>query len=237
MGAKVNKTTEQIGAELSGLVRGDVQADIFSRIAFSTDASIYQLIPECVVSPADTADVVAVVRYAIENNSPVVGRGAGSGLAGEALGDGIVLDMKRHMNKVIGAEDDGGFVTVEPGVVLDDLNEYLLQYGRKIGPDPSSGNRAVVGGVVGNNATGSHSLEYGYIADFVESIEAVLADGSVVEFKNNVDSTESDIAGACFDVLNGKEQVIADALPKTKRNRCGYSIVGICHDGKVDLAG
>lgn len=236
MGAKLNKTTEQIGAELSRLVRGDVQADIFSRIAFSTDASIYQLIPECVVSPANTADVVAVVRYAIENNIPVVGRGAGSGLAGEALGDGIVLDMKRHMNKIIRIEEDGAFVTVEPGVVLDDLNRYLSQYGNKIGPDPSSGNRAVIGGVVGNNATGSHSLEYGYIADFVESIEAVLADGSVVEFKNNVDSTDSDIAGACFDVLNGKEQVIAEALPKTKRNRCGYNIAGICHDGKVDLA-
>ena len=236
MGTKVNKTTEQIGAELSSLVKGEVQADIFSRIAFSTDASIYQLIPECVVSPADTADVVAVVRYANEHNIPVVGRGAGSGLAGEALGDGIVLDMKRHMNKVIGVEDDGGFVTVEPGVVLDDLNTYLSQYGRKIGPDPSSGNRAVIGGVVGNNSTGSHSLEYGYIADFVESIEVVLADGRVVELGNDVEIADSDVAKACFDVLDGKEQVIADALPKTKRNRCGYNISGICHGGKVDLA-
>ena len=234
-------TTQQIAQDLAGLVRGEVQVDIFSRIAFSTDASIYQIIPRCVVSPMDTADVVAVVKYACEKGIAVVGRGAGSGVAGESLTDGIVLDMTRHMNRIIGAEDDGLFVTVEPGVVLDDLNNYLARYGRKIGPDPSSGNRAVMGGIVGNNATGAHSLEYGYIADFVENIQIVLADGSLLEFTRDVDCSGSgsrldEIARACRQVLAGKEQVIADALPKTKRNRCGYNIAGVCHEGKVNLA-
>ncbi len=238
----MNRTTEQIGADLSGLVKGDVRVDIFSRIAFSTDASIYQIMPQCVVSPVNTADVAAVVRYAADHGIAVVGRGAGSGLAGEALCDGIVLDMMRHMNRVLSIEEDGSRVTVEPGVVLDDLNNMLAKYGKKIGPDPSSGNRAVIGGIVGNNSTGAHSLEYGFIADFVEAVEVVLADGSVVELTNDVDPQELDdpcyrqLAQACVDVLAGKEQIIAAAQPKTKRNRCGYNIVGACHDGRIDLA-
>ncbi|MBE0535384.1 MAG: anaerobic glycerol-3-phosphate dehydrogenase subunit C [Phycisphaerae bacterium] len=238
----MKKTSEQIGADLSGLVKGDVRIDIFSRIAFGTDASIYQILPQCVVSPKDTADVAAVVRYAAANDIPVVGRGAGSGLAGEALCDGIVLDMVRHMKRILSAAEDGSQVTVEPGVVLDDLNNYLAKYGKKIGPDPSSGNRAVVGGVVGNNSTGAHSLDYGYIADFVEEMEVVLADGSVVEVSNNVDPNAAadprcrQLATACMGVLADSEQIIADAQPRTKRNRCGYNIVGVCHDGKIDLA-
>jgi len=235
-------TTQQIAQDLGELVRGEVQVDIFSRIAFSTDASIYQVIPQCVVAPMDSADVVAVVKYACEKGIAVVGRGAGSGVAGESLTDGIVLDMTRHMNRIIDVDDDGSFVTVEPGVVLDDLNNYLAKYGKKIGPDPSSGNRAVVGGVVANNATGAHSLQYGFVADFVESIQAVLADGGVATLDNGVDpvvagdAEAARLAGACLEVLAGREEVIARAQPKTKRNRSGYDIVGICHDGKVDLA-
>ncbi|RKY09494.1 MAG: hypothetical protein DRP66_02105 [Planctomycetota bacterium] len=238
----MGSTTEQIAQDLAGLVRGEVGVDIFSRIAFSTDASIYQIIPQCVVAPMDTADVVAVVKYACEKGIAVVGRGAGSGVAGESLTDGIVLDMMRHMNRILGVEDDGSFVTVEPGVVLDDLNNYLAGYGKKIGPDPSSGNRAVVGGVVANNATGAHSLQYGFIADFVESVEVVLADGGVARLDNGVDPAAAGdveaarLAGACLEVLAGAEEVIARAQPRTKRNRSGYNIAGICRNGKVDLA-
>jgi len=242
LAAVKNSTTQQIAQDLAGLVKGEVQVDIFSRIAFSTDASIYQIIPQCVVAPMDTADVVAVVKYAHRKGIAVVGRGAGSGVAGESLTDGIVLDMTRHMNRIIDVEDDGSFVTVEPGVVLDDLNNHLAAYGRKIGPDPSSGNRAVIGGVVANNATGAHSLQYGFIADFVESIRVVLADGSVVTLNNGVDPAAAEdapvarLAAACMETLAGKEEVIARAQPKTRRNRSGYDIAGLCCDGRVNLA-
>jgi FAD/FMN-containing dehydrogenase/Fe-S oxidoreductase len=166
----------------------------------------------------------------------VVARGAGSGLAGESLGAGIVFDMTRYMNKIIGVQADGETVTCEPGVVLDDLNQYLAQYDRKFGPDPSSANRAVVGACVANNSTGSHSLQYGYTADYVETIEAVLANGDKVEFRNNLDPKESPIAEKCFSILSGAQAVIDKAQPESKRNRCGYNIGGICHDGKIDLA-
>ena len=238
----MNKEPEQIASDLASIVRGDVYTDIVHRVAYSTDASIYRIVPRCVVSPRDAADVAAVVGYADAEAIPVVARGAGSGLAGESLSGGIVLDMTRYMNKIIGAEDNGGTVTCEPGVVLDDLNKYLADFGRKIGPDPSSANRAVIGGCVANNSTGSHSLQYGYMSNYVETIEAVLADGSIVEFKNNVDpeqgkdDTVASIAKECLSVLSENQAVINKALPRTKRNRSGYNIAGVCHDGRIDMA-
>ncbi len=236
---------EQIAADLIKSVRGDVFADILHRAAYSTDASIYRIVPACVVAPRDSVDVVAVVKYAGAKGIPVVARGAGSGVAGESLCSGVVFDMTRYMNKIISVEDGGQRVVCEPGVVLDDLNKCLSRYNspqdalrRKIGPDPSSGNRATVGGCVANNSTGPHSLEYGYMADYVESIEAVLADGSLVEFKNDFEadnSRVSEIAKECETVLRGKEEVIKKALPEAGRNRSGYNISGRCHNGKIDL--
>ncbi|RKY09920.1 MAG: anaerobic glycerol-3-phosphate dehydrogenase subunit C [Planctomycetota bacterium] len=236
------KKPEQIGAELAQLVEGDVSVDIFSRISFSTDASIYQILPACVVEPRRTDDVIAAVKYARENNIPVAARGAGSGVAGESLTSGIVINTSRYMKQITGVERDGQVVVCGPGVVLNDLNDYLARFGKKIGPDPSSGNRAVIGGIVANNATGAHSLQYGYIAGYVERVEVVLADGGIAEFTNNVDPARATddkvarIAKDCLALLGGKEEIIAKALPQTKRNRCGYNIAGICHDGKVDLA-
>ncbi len=233
---------EQIASDLSKIVRGDVFADILHRAAYSTDASIYRIVPQCVVMPRDAGDIAAVVKYASDKKIPVVARGAGSGVAGESLCSGIVFDTTRYMNRILGAEYEGRKVICEPGVVLDDLNKYLAQFGREIGPDPSSANRAVVGACVANNSTGAHWLQYGYIGDYVESIEAILADGSKVEFKNDfapehsLDDEVVRIAKECLSVLSDKQEVIADALPKTKRNRSGYTIAGICHDGRIDLA-
>lgn len=238
----MNKGPEQIAADLAKEVRGDVFADILHRAAYSTDASIYRIVPQCVVAPRDAGDVAAVVKYAAEEGIPVVARGAGSGLAGESLGAGIVLDMTRYMNTIIGVEANGEKVMCEPGVVLDDLNQYLAPYDRKIGPDPSSANWAVVGACVANNSTGSHSLQYGYMGDYVEKVEVVLVTGDIVEFKNDFDPEQSDdlkvtaIAKKCLSVLSDSETIIEKALPESKRNRCGYNIAGICHDGKIDLA-
>jgi FAD/FMN-containing dehydrogenase len=187
----MNEELEQIASDLAKAVRGDVFVDILHRAAYSTDASIYRIVPKCVIAPRDAADIVAVVGYARSKGIPVAARGAGSGLAGESLCSGIVFDMTLYMNRIIDIKDQGQTVICEPGVVLDDLDKSLAEYGRKIGPDPSSANRAVVGGCVANNSTGAHSLEYGYIANYVESVDAVLADGSLVEFKNDFDPKQS----------------------------------------------
>lgn len=230
----------QIAADLAPLVQGDVFADIIRRAAFSTDASSYRIVPQCVVAPRDVQDIVAVVRYAAENGLPVAARGAGSGLAGESLCRGIVFDMTRYMKRILHV--DGETITCEPGVVLDDVNKRLLELGRKIGPDPSSANRATVGGVVGNNATGAHSLQYGHIAAYVERVEAVLPDGSVAEFRNGVEVKQEPgdrvgtIARDCWSLLTAGKAVIDKALPATPRNRCGYNIARVCQGNAIDLA-
>jgi len=234
------KTAETIGSELAGLIRGDVRVDVFSRTAFSTDASIYRLVPLCVVMPRDEADVSAVVRYAAENGICITARGAGSGLAGESLTTGIVLDTRRHMDAILETAQDGSWVKVQPGVVLDRLNAHLAKWGRKIGPDPSSSNRAVIGGVVANNATGAHSLQYGYIADHVTNLRAVTADGTVCEFGRQVRADENAMSGrlakACLELLGDKQDLIDKAQPATKRNRCGYNIQNVVDGGGVNLA-
>ena len=176
------KEPSQIAADVTKLVRGDVFADIIHRVAYSTDSSSYRIVPQCVVAPQDVQDVVAVVRYARDLGIPVAPRGAGSGVAGESLCSGIVLDMTRYMKQI--TRIDGELAACQPGVVLDDLNKRLASSGRKIGPDPSSANRATLGGVVGNDATGAHPLQYGHTSAYVEAVEAVLPDGTIVEFRN-----------------------------------------------------
>ncbi len=238
----MNKLPEQIGVDLDKIVRGDVFADIIHRVAYSTDASIYRIVPICVVAPRDAADVVAAVKYARGEGLPVVARGGGSGLAGEALCSGIVFDMTRYMNRVVDIDEAGEMVVCEPGLVLSDLNDRLAPYGRKIGPDPSSANRAAIGGCVANNSTGAHWLEYGYIGDYVDAVEAVLSDGTLVTFTNDVDPAKADdkkvgsLAAQCAGLIAENEIAIKKALPKTKRNRCGYNIAGVYHDGKIDMA-
>lgn len=236
------KTAEAIGAELAGLVKGDVRVDVFNRIAYSTDASIYRIMPQCVVMPRDEADVVAAVRYAAANGIPVAARGAGSGVAGESLTEGIVLDVRRYMTQILATAEDGTWVRVQPGVILDEVNRHLAKWGRKIGPDPSSGNRAVVGGVVANNATGAHSLQYGYISEHVEKLRTVLADGSVCEFVNGMrpadckQDEERAIVEGCLELLAPNEALIQKSQPATHRNRCGYTLNGAVKDGAVNMA-
>ena len=238
----MNKPPEQVAADLDKVVRGDVFADIIHRAAYSTDASIYRIVPVCVVAPRDAADVVATVKYARGEGLPIVARGGGSGLAGEALCSGIVLDMTRYMNRVLSMDKTGCTVVCGPGLVLSDLNDRLAKYGRKIGPDPSSANRAAIGGCLANNSTGSHWLEYGYIGDYVDAVEAVLSDGALVTFANNVDPAKTDdkivasLAAQCAGLIAENEIAIKKALPKTKRNRCGYNIAGVYHDGRIDMA-
>lgn len=233
---------EKIAADLSKIVRGDVFADIIHRAAYSTDASIYRIIPDCVVAPRDAADIIATVKYARTRNLPIVARGGGSGLAGEALCRGIVFDMTSYMNRVLAIDEAGETVVCEPGLILSDLNDQLAPYGRKIGPDPSSANRATVGGCVANNSTGAHWLEYGYMGDYVDAVEAVLSDGTLVTFTNNVDPEKEEdknvgsLAAQCAGFIAKNEIAIKKAMPRTRRNRCGYDIAGVYHDGKINMA-
>ena len=160
-----------------------------TRTLYATDASIYRAMPIGVVMPKSAADVVSVCRYADERRIPILPRGAGTSLAGQAVNHAIVLDFTRYMNRILHIDPQGETVDVEPGVVLAELNQALLPYGLKFAPDPASGNRSAVGGAIGNNASGAHSLVYGMTDAYVEEVDVVLADGTPLTFVRNAART------------------------------------------------
>jgi FAD/FMN-containing dehydrogenase/Fe-S oxidoreductase len=161
---------------------GDVRFDPASRILYSTDASIYQVEPVGVVIPRTQEEIPATVAVCRQHGVPVLPRGAGTSLAGQTIGSAVIVDTSKHLNRIVRVNPEERWVRCQPGVVLDHLNAALRPHGLMLGPDPASDSRATVGGTVGNNGTGAHSILYGMIADNVLACAAVLADGAVVTF-------------------------------------------------------
>ncbi len=229
------KQAQTIAHDLEPLIQGDVFEDILHRVAFSTDASIYRIVPECVVVPRSVEDIVTVVKYASAENLPVAPRGAGSGVAGESLCAGLVLDMTQYMTS-IDVHERGEKVTCEPGAVLDDVNAALTPFGRKIGPDPSSGNWATIGGSVANNATGAHSLIYGHLDRYVKHMEIVTSDGQVMMVTDQTPRESSRLSRLCHDLVSANTNIIQESLPQTPRTRSGYSVSNVCQKDSINLA-
>src|SRR5438128_3861999 len=170
---------ERIQADLRGLLSGEVFCDDHFTLMYASDASIYQMRPLGVVRPQGLADVRAVVRYAAEQSLPIHPRGAGTGLAGESLGPGLVVDFSRAMRRIIGTSGDT--VTVQPGVVLGQLNRYLAAFGRQFGPDPATGGVTTMGSVLALDNSGSNWLLHGSARSHVVNMQIVLADGETIE--------------------------------------------------------
>src|SRR5437867_1456766 len=151
---------ERIRDDLKGVVKGEFLFDDLSRSLYSTDASIFQVLPVGVAVPRDEEDVQAIVRYAAEHRIPLVPRGAGTGCAGESLGAGLIIDLSRHFRRIL--EIGADTVRAQPGVVYRDLNLQLARIGRRFAPDPASGAQCTLGGMLANNASGAHALKHGY---------------------------------------------------------------------------
>jgi len=238
-------TAESAAQRLREIVTGEVYCDALHRALYSTDASIYQIRPLCVVLPRSVEDIVATVRFAAEVGVPIVARGGGSGLAGESLCTGIVMDMSRHLDKILHFDADAGVVTCQPGVILERLNAAAANSGWQFGPDPASGTRASIGGIISNNSTGAHSIKYGYTDAYVESLKVVLADGELVELSaipasqlgGGAGGTDRTIqlAAALRDLLEPQQDLIAAHMPKSQRNRAGYGLDKALRDGRVNL--
>jgi FAD/FMN-containing dehydrogenase/Fe-S oxidoreductase len=175
------ETASVLEAELAARVHGEVRFDRVSRMLYSTDASNYQIEPVGVVIPRTTDDVIGAIELAASHMVPILPRGGGSSLAGQAVGAALVIDTSKYLNKVVALNPEERTVTVEPGINLDQLNRQVRKHGLMFGPDPSSANRATVGGVVGNNSAGAHSILYGMTANHVISARVQLADGSTVD--------------------------------------------------------
>ncbi len=164
-------------ARLRSTVRGSVADDVGTRALYSSDASNYRVLPGAVVAPRDADDLAAVVALAAEAGVPLTMRGAGTSIAGNAIGPGLVVDTSRHMAGILDLDPDTATVTVLPGTVLDDVQVAAARHGLRIGPDPSTHSRCTIGGMVGNNACGSHSVRWGTTADATLGLELVTADG------------------------------------------------------------
>lgn len=166
-------------SELRKHFSGDIRTDAATRALYSTDASIYQIEPFGAALPKTQDDLIAAVELAAKYKIPILPRGSGSSLAGQAVGQALVLDCSRHLDKILDIDPEARTAKVEPGVVLATLNRAAAKHGLTFGPDPASAERATLGGVIANNATGAHSIIYGMAADHLLSAEVILSDGSL----------------------------------------------------------
>jgi FAD/FMN-containing dehydrogenase len=161
---------------------GDLKYDSLTRTIYSTDASVYKEEPAAVAWPKGAADIRKILNFAREEKISVTIRAGGTSLAGQVVGSGIIVDISRYMNKIIGINKDEKWALVEPGVVLDELNMKLKEIGLFFGPETSTSNRCNIGGMVGNNACGSHSIVYGSTRDHTLELRTLLSDGTEVLF-------------------------------------------------------
>jgi FAD/FMN-containing dehydrogenase/Fe-S oxidoreductase len=232
-----------LAADLDEAVTGDVRFDEYAQVLYATDGSIYQARPAGVVFPRDIADVRAAVAVAADHDVPVLPRGAGSSLAGQSVGPGcVVLDTSRHMDGLLSVDPDGRTATVQPGIVQDDLDAQLAAHGLKFAPDPASSNRATVGGSIGNNSTGAHSVRYGITDAYTEEVKAVLPDGSLLHAREVVldseeyetivskDDREAEVYETVRALVDEHEAEIAERYPDLKRRVSGYNLDRVIYE-------
>lgn len=223
---------------LKDTFKGDIYTDESFRILYSTDASVYKEKPVAVVRPKDDTDIIRIIKFAQENHTSIIPRTAGTSLAGQVVGGGIIVDVSKYFTSIIELNKAEHWIRVQPGVVIDELNKYIEQYDLFFGPETSTSNRCMIGGMVGNNSCGSHSLIYGSTRDHTLEIKAILCDGSEVVFKSvSNDEFEKKCIGSKLenkiyanikailnDPLNQKE--IRENYPdkKLKRRNNGYAL-------------
>ena len=169
--------------EFEGELSGEFVYDDLHKALYATDASVYRKIPLAVAYPKDHNDLQVLIEFAKSNGVTLIPRTAGTSLAGQCVGEGIVVDVSKHFTNIIAFDELNKTITVEPGVVRDELNLFLKPFGLFFGPNTSTSNRCMIGGMVGNNSSGSTSIKYGVTRDKVLQIDGILSDGSLVCFK------------------------------------------------------
>lgn len=225
--------------DLQGIVDGTVRCDDAYLQLYASDASIFQQLPLAVVHPTNVDDVVQCMRYAAEHQISVTPRGAASNVIGACIGSGIMLDFSSAMRRVISVDPES--VTVEPGVVLADLNRELRSLGRRFGPDPVNRRVSTIGGAVSLNASGSKWLKYSTVRDKVLQLKVVLASGELATLNSRVrsgspTSENADHLEAKVASIVGRYRAAIEARkPSTKINQAGYNLFDLDSNGSIDL--
>ncbi len=244
---KPTPDSRRLRDDLKGLVRGEVLVDDLTRSLYATDASIFEVRPAGVVVPRDEDDVCALVRYAAEHEVPLVPRGAGTGVAGECLGGGLVVDLSRHLRAVVEVGDDT--VRVQPGVTLRTVSAALAGVGRRFAPDPSHP-ECTLGGMLATNASGARALRHGYTRDHVESLRVVLDTGEAVTAGRHpclappptttivaqASARLNDVITSLATLLQQNAGPIAAHRRRARFDRCGYLLHDVLTADHVDLA-
>lgn len=237
-------------AALASITDGAVRFDTFTKQLYATDASIYAVTPLGVVFPKSGEDVSRVVSHCWEHDIPVLPRGGGTSLAGQAVNEAVVLDCSKHLTGIESIDATDATCTAQPGITLGDLNAALAPEGLKFAPDPAWGEKSVLGGAIGNNSTGSHSLAYGKTDEYIESCEVVFADGSMTtlgwctpeEIRNRADedgTLESRLYAFVDQLLSEEAEAVREAYPELHRNVSGYNLNRLvleAESGQVNVA-
>ena len=213
--------------ELRARFTGEIRNDSASRILYSTDASIYQIEPLGVAIPKTQDDLQVAVELAAKYKIPILPRGSGTSLAGQAVGQALILDCSRWLDKTVEINPEEHYAVVEPGVILSALNLASAKYGLTFGPDPASAERATMGGVITNNATGAHSILHGMTADHLISADVVMADGSLATLgeRSTLDNLlVSKLHSSALEIREKYVDAITKHWPRTWRNSAGYRL-------------
>jgi FAD/FMN-containing dehydrogenase/Fe-S oxidoreductase len=229
-----NPLSPEFISDIEQSLESKIRQDKATRLLYSTDASIYQIEPLGVAFPRTLDELTAAVRACARHNIPLLPRGAGSSLAGQAIGPALILDCARRLTRIHAIDPEAQTAWVEPGLILSALNRRAAAYGLQFGPDPASADRATVGGSLANNATGAHSILYGMAADHLLAAEVILADGSTAVFeeiglaeaerKAGRDNLEGEIYRVALDIRVGLGDQIRARWPRTWRNASGYNL-------------
>lgn len=224
--------------QLSKALEGDLFYDELHRVIYATDASVYQIKPLAVAQPKTVADIQTLVHFANQHQIPLTPRTAGTSLAGQTVGSGIIVDVSKYFTQIISLDQENKTVTVQPGVIRDELNLFLKPYGLFFSPTTSTSNRCMIGGMVGNNSSGTTSIRYGVTRDKIVSLQAILSDGSATVFKSLTSeafiektkgsSLENQIYRTLYEELSNTEtqNEIVKEFPKPEihRRNTGYAV-------------
>jgi FAD/FMN-containing dehydrogenase/Fe-S oxidoreductase len=224
--------------QLSKSLEGTLLFDELNKTIYSTDASVYKMRPIAVAIPKTVQDIRTIIEFANENKISLTPRTAGTSLAGQTVGSGIIVDVSKHFNKIISVDTNNKTVTVQPGVIRDELNLFLKPHGLFFGPNTSTSNRCMMGGMVGNNSSGTTSIRYGVTRDKMVQINALLSDGTNVVFgelssnefleKTKGNTLENTIYKTIYEELSDtatQNEIVAEfPKPEIHRRNTGYAV-------------